>query len=102
VVKYTDCSEYYEADALALGDTMGECVEAKALARFRPFRQVAAQIISPIHEHLAYNRLFASFNAKGLDSQAAEPLFPRPDLRQSSAMVAAVRHATRQQRDQQA
>jgi ATP-dependent Lon protease len=33
VVKYTDCSEYYEAEAAALGDTMGECVEAKALAR---------------------------------------------------------------------
>src|SRR2546425_5212731 len=33
VVKYTDCSEHYEAEAVALGDTMGECVEAKALAR---------------------------------------------------------------------
>src|SRR6266566_3281078 len=32
-VKYTDCSEHYEAEAVALGDTMGECVEAKALAR---------------------------------------------------------------------
>src|SRR5262249_5627029 len=31
VVKYTDCSEYYEA--VALGDTMGERVEAKAFAR---------------------------------------------------------------------
>src|SRR5207245_9688396 len=33
VVKYTDCSEYYQDDAVALGDTMGERVEAKALAR---------------------------------------------------------------------
>src|SRR3989442_2426480 len=33
VVKYTDCSEYYEAEAVALGDTIGERVEAKALAR---------------------------------------------------------------------
>ena len=33
VVKYTDCSEYYEAEAVALGDTMGEGVEAEALAR---------------------------------------------------------------------
>src|SRR5262252_5040664 len=33
VVKYTDCSEYYEAEAVALGETMGERVEAKALAR---------------------------------------------------------------------
>src|SRR5262249_18447564 len=33
VVKYTDCSEYYEAEAVALGDTMGEQVEAEALAR---------------------------------------------------------------------
>jgi len=33
VLKYTDHSEYYEAEAIALGDTMGECVEAKALAR---------------------------------------------------------------------
>src|SRR2546430_9097713 len=33
VVKYTDCSEYYEAEAVALGDTMGEGVEAKAFAR---------------------------------------------------------------------
>ena len=33
VVKYTDCSEYYEAEAVVLGDTMGERVEAMALAR---------------------------------------------------------------------
>ena len=33
VVKYTDCSEYYEAEAAARGDTMGERVEAEALAR---------------------------------------------------------------------
>src|SRR3989475_11379879 len=33
VVKYTDCSEYYEAEAVALGDTMGERVQANALAR---------------------------------------------------------------------
>src|SRR5260221_7469355 len=33
VVKYTGCSEYYEAEAVALGDTMGERVEAEALAR---------------------------------------------------------------------
>src|SRR2546430_2335579 len=33
VVKYTDCSEYHEAEAVALGDTLGERVEAKALAR---------------------------------------------------------------------
>ncbi len=33
VVKYTDCSEYYVAEAVALGDTMGERVEAEALAR---------------------------------------------------------------------
>ena len=33
VVKYTDCSEYYEAEAVALGDTMGDRVEAEALAR---------------------------------------------------------------------
>src|SRR5438034_1062475 len=36
VVKYTDCSEYYEAEAVALGDTMGERVEAKAFARLVP------------------------------------------------------------------
>src|SRR6516225_7502736 len=33
VVNYTDCAEYYEAETVALGDTMGERVEAKALAR---------------------------------------------------------------------
>ena len=33
VVKYTDCSEYYEAEAVALGDTIVERVEAEALAR---------------------------------------------------------------------
>src|SRR5438876_285139 len=33
VVKYTDRSEYYEAEAVALGDTKGDCVEAKAFAR---------------------------------------------------------------------
>jgi len=31
VVKHTDCSEYYKAEAVTLGDTMGERVEAKAL-----------------------------------------------------------------------
>jgi ATP-dependent Lon protease len=33
VVKYTDCSDYYEVEALVLGDTMAERVETKALAR---------------------------------------------------------------------
>jgi ATP-dependent Lon protease len=33
VLKYTDRNDYYEAEAVALGDTMGERVEAKALAR---------------------------------------------------------------------
>jgi ATP-dependent Lon protease len=33
VVKYTDCSDYYEVEAVVLGDTMGERVEAKALGR---------------------------------------------------------------------
>jgi len=33
VLKYTDRSEYYEAEAVALGDTMGERVEEEALAR---------------------------------------------------------------------
>src|SRR5262249_29663593 len=33
VAKYTDCSEYYEAEAVALGHPVGERVEAKALAR---------------------------------------------------------------------
>src|SRR5882757_8598142 len=33
LLKYTDRSEYYEAEAVALGDTMGERVEAKAFAR---------------------------------------------------------------------
>ena len=33
VLKYTDRSEYFEADAIALGDTMGERIEAEALAR---------------------------------------------------------------------
>jgi ATP-dependent Lon protease len=33
VVKYTDCSKYYEVEAVVLGDTMGERVEAKALGR---------------------------------------------------------------------
>jgi ATP-dependent Lon protease len=33
VVKYTDCSEYYQAEAIAIVDTMGERVEAEALAR---------------------------------------------------------------------
>jgi ATP-dependent Lon protease len=33
VVKYTERPEYYEAEAVALADTMGEKVEAEALAR---------------------------------------------------------------------
>ena len=33
VLKYADRSEYYEAEAVALGDTMGERVKAEALAR---------------------------------------------------------------------
>src|SRR5438128_4083539 len=31
VVKYTDCNEYYEAEVVALGDTMGERVESEGL-----------------------------------------------------------------------
>jgi ATP-dependent Lon protease len=33
VVKYTDRSEYYEADAVVLADTIGDAVEAEAMAR---------------------------------------------------------------------
>src|SRR3981081_3153217 len=33
VREYTECSEYYGGEAVALGDTMGERVEAEALAR---------------------------------------------------------------------
>ncbi len=33
VLKYTDRSEYYEADAIVLADTIGEPVEAEAMAR---------------------------------------------------------------------
>ena len=33
VLEYTDRSEYYEAEAVALNDTMGERIEAEALAR---------------------------------------------------------------------
>jgi ATP-dependent Lon protease len=33
VLKYTDRSEYYEADAVVLADTIGEPVEAEAMAR---------------------------------------------------------------------
>ena len=32
VVKYTDCSEYYEAEAVVLGDTIGERVEIDGLS----------------------------------------------------------------------
>src|SRR6201982_3353192 len=33
ILKYTERTDYYEAEAVALGDTMGERVEAEALAR---------------------------------------------------------------------
>src|SRR5262249_61944228 len=33
VIKYTDCSEYYEVEGVVFGDRMGERAEAKALAR---------------------------------------------------------------------
>ncbi len=33
VLKYTDRSEYYEADAVVIGDTVGDPVEAEAMAR---------------------------------------------------------------------
>src|SRR6186713_1347668 len=33
VLKYTDRSDYYEADAVVIGDTIGDPVEAEALAR---------------------------------------------------------------------
>src|SRR6202140_2757918 len=33
MVRYTDCSEYYEADAVVLDDNLGERVEAEALTR---------------------------------------------------------------------
>lgn len=34
VVKYTDCSNYHEAEVVVLVDTMGERAEAEALARW--------------------------------------------------------------------
>ena len=45
VVKYTDCSEYYEAEAVALGDTMGERIEDHAKIRRRQH---------PIHSNMRY------------------------------------------------
>ncbi len=36
VLKYTDCSEYYEAEAAVLGDTMGERVEVEATSASSP------------------------------------------------------------------
>src|SRR6516225_9485405 len=66
VVKYTDCTEYYEAEAVALGDTMGERVEAKALARlatteFESYvkldKKVAPEVVGVVGQIEDYARL---------------------------------------------
>ena len=66
VLKYTDRSEYYEAEAVALGDTMGERVEAEALARsvtteFESYvklnKNVAAEVVGVVQQIEDYAKL---------------------------------------------
>ena len=47
VVKYTDCSDYYEVEAVVLGDTMGERVEAKALGRVATAEHLGKGVLCP-------------------------------------------------------
>ena len=66
VLKYTDRSEYYEAEAVALGDTIGERVEAEALARsattgFESYvklnKKVAPEAVSVVQQIEDYAKL---------------------------------------------
>src|SRR5262244_3149579 len=66
MVKYTDCSEYYEAEAVALGDTMGERFEAEALARsataeFENYvklnKKVPAEVVGVVQQITDYGKL---------------------------------------------
>jgi ATP-dependent Lon protease len=66
VVKYTDRSEYYEAEVVALGDAMGERVEAKALARlatseFESYvkldRKVRPEVVGVVQQTEDYGKL---------------------------------------------
>ena len=66
VLKYTDRREYYEAEAVALGDTMGERVEAKALARsvtteFESYvklnKKVPAEVVGVVQQIEDYAKL---------------------------------------------
>src|ERR1700674_1961535 len=66
VLKYTDRSEYYEAEAVALGDTMGERVEAEAFARavtrgFESYvklnKKVSPQVVGVVQQIEDYAKL---------------------------------------------
>ena len=66
LLKYTDCSEYYEAEAVALGDTIGERVEAEALARlattgFESYvklnKKVPAEVVGGVQQIEDYAKL---------------------------------------------
>src|SRR6516165_8821037 len=81
VIKYTDCSEYYEAEAVALSDTMGERVEAKAFARsvtneFESYvkldKKVAPEVVGIVQQIEDYAKLadiVASYLALKLPDQ---------------------------------
>src|SRR5947207_145838 len=80
VLKYTDRREYYEAEAVALGDTMGERVEAKALARsvtkeFESYvklnKKVQPEVIGVVQQIEDY--------AKRADSVATDLAVKNPD-----------------------
>src|ERR1700674_3831689 len=66
VLKYTDRSEYYEAEAVALGDTMDERVEAEAFARavtrgFESYvklnKKVSPQVVGVVQQIEDYSKL---------------------------------------------
>jgi ATP-dependent Lon protease len=66
ILKYTDCSEYYEAEAVASGETMGERVEAEALARsviseFERYvklnKKVSPEVVGVVQQIEDYGRL---------------------------------------------
>jgi ATP-dependent Lon protease len=66
VVNYTDCGEYYQAEAVAIVDTMGERVEAEALARaatseFESYvklnKKVPPEVVGVVRQIEDYGRL---------------------------------------------
>src|SRR6266851_3643098 len=91
VVKYTDCSEYYEAEAVALGETMGERVEAEAFARsatteFESYvklnKKMPPEVVGVVQQIEDYAKL-----ADTIDSHLALKIPDRQEILETTAVT---------------